>query len=362
MAVTITITDAGRAAIVDAENTGTDPVTIAEIGIGNGSYTAAPDATATALKAEIKRLTTISGEIVADDTFHVTVKDEGNDTYDVTEFGLYLADGTLFAIYAVTSGNIMQKAAASSVLLAVDIIITTANATSLTFGDTSFTNPPASETVKGVIEIADDAEALAGDDLLRAMPSKRVHAAFKQFGLGSDGVKITDANAAVLGGDYYHDATAANIPLAAAGTIHVSAGGANDAEALTQTWIQSSDTDEHRMFVRHRRGVANGWSAWKELTHPDFLHASSGYDVLPSGLIIQWGATPGSNSDDVIFFPIAFPNSVFSLSGAPYTSVKTLSPYSFDIYDMTTTRFNQHRFDINGADVTNGFLWVAIGN
>ncbi|MFI9653963.1 tail fiber protein [Guyparkeria sp. GHLCS8-2] len=169
MAVTITITDAGRAAIVNAENTGADPVTIAEIGLGDGSYTTAPDATATALQNEIKRLTTISGEIVAADTFHVTVKDETNDTYDVTEFGLYLADGTLFAIYASTAGVLSQKAAASALLLAVDIVLTTVNATSLTFGDTSFTNPPASETDKGVVELATATETQTGTDNTRAV-------------------------------------------------------------------------------------------------------------------------------------------------------------------------------------------------
>lgn len=164
MALTITITDAGRAEIINAENTGTGPVVISEIGVGSGQYT--PSATQTALSAEVKRIATIAGQAVADDTIHVTINDESNDAYDVGEFGLYSASGTLLAVYSQTAaeGWILEKAAPSTLLLAVDIVLESLNATNLTFGDTSFSNPQASETVKGVAEIATQAEADTGTD------------------------------------------------------------------------------------------------------------------------------------------------------------------------------------------------------
>ena len=174
MPLNITITDAGRAEIINAENTGSDPVLITEIGLGTGEYVPSP--TQTDLVSETKRLTTFSGEVVADDTIHVFVKDEGNDAYNVTEFGLFSASGTLIAVYSQV-GDIMQKTAQSSLLLAVDIVLSTINAASLTFGDTSFTNPPATTEALGVVELATQTEMNAETDPAR-VPAVSVVASY----------------------------------------------------------------------------------------------------------------------------------------------------------------------------------------
>lgn len=63
MTINIIITDAGRAEVINAENTGTAPVTIAEIGFGTGQYN--PAVTDTALQAEFKRITTFGGATLA---------------------------------------------------------------------------------------------------------------------------------------------------------------------------------------------------------------------------------------------------------------------------------------------------------
>ena len=159
MAIQIVITDAGRAEIVNAQNNGTAPVLITQIGFGSGQYT--PTVTQTALQTEIKRLNTISGTVVADDTIHVTGQDESADAYEVYEFGLFTESGTLFAVYSQNTA-IIDKTTQSFAVLAVDLVFTTIDATSLTFGNLEFINPPASTTQKGVIEIATTAEALAG--------------------------------------------------------------------------------------------------------------------------------------------------------------------------------------------------------
>ncbi len=170
----ITITDAGRAEIINATNTGTDPVLIAEVGMGSGKY--APDPTQTTLTAETKRLSTISGVAVSPDTIHVTIRDETADAYNVSEIGLYTAAGTLFAVYSDPVNDFLQKTAGSTLLLSVDIVLGTLDATAITFGDTSFANPPASETVLGVAELATQAEVDAGTDDLRIVTPKK----FKQ--------------------------------------------------------------------------------------------------------------------------------------------------------------------------------------
>lgn len=179
MALNITITDAGRAELINAQNTGTGPVEIAEIGIGTGEYL--PAANQTALVAEIKRLTTFSGVVVADNIIHVSVRDEGNDAYDVAEFGLYTDSGTLFAVYSQDTGPFMQKSAQSSLLLAVDIAIAGLDVTTLSFGDTNFVNPQASETVAGLAEIATQAEVDAGDDDMRFVTAKKLRAIIKKI-------------------------------------------------------------------------------------------------------------------------------------------------------------------------------------
>lgn len=169
MPLNITITDAGRAEIINAQNTGTGPVVISEVGVGTGQYT--PDKEQLTLQAEVKRLATIAGLAVADDTIHVMIKDEGADAYNVGEFGLYSSSGTLIAVYSqlAAAGWIIQKAGASTLLLATDIILESLDATSLTFGDITFINPPATTEVQGVVELATALETQTGTDGARAV-------------------------------------------------------------------------------------------------------------------------------------------------------------------------------------------------
>lgn len=166
MSLQIVITDAGRAEIINAENTGTAPVTISEIGFGSGQYTAS--ATQTALVSETKRLNTISGVAVGDDTIHITGRDESNDSYDVFEIGLFLESGTLFAVYSQNT-PILNKSAQSIALIAIDILIQSLNPTSVTFGNANFTNPPATTEVEGVVELATNSEVEVGTDTKKAV-------------------------------------------------------------------------------------------------------------------------------------------------------------------------------------------------
>lgn len=160
------ITDVGRQAIVDADNTGTLPITLSEIALGTGTWS--PDATATSLSTEIKRLSTVGGLSVAADTLHITITDESTDTYALGEFGLYTDTGVLFAIYSDLAG-ITDKAADAMLLIAADTVLTTVPAGSVTVGAAEWTNPPATTTQQGVVELATDAEVAAGTDTARAV-------------------------------------------------------------------------------------------------------------------------------------------------------------------------------------------------
>jgi len=168
-ALTLTITDTGRAALINAEHTGLAPVTIAQVGVSASAL--APTPTTASLPGEIKRLTTFSGAAVAADTLHITIRDDSTASYALRSFALYLNDGTLFALYG-QSDPVMHKSANAMLLLSVDVKLLQVAATSITFGNANFLNPPATTTVQGVVELATSTEAKAGTDTDRAITPK----------------------------------------------------------------------------------------------------------------------------------------------------------------------------------------------
>ncbi|MFP3343323.1 tail fiber protein [Halomonas sp. SIMBA_159] len=158
MALNITITDAGRAEIINANNTGTAPVTLTHIGFTAAAFT--PNAGLTALPSEIKRVSSIAGEIVAPDTISVTAKDEGQDTYTMRGFGIFTGSGTLFAVYG-QADPIIEKSSGSTMLLTIDVVLADIDAASLEFGDISFSNPPASLNTPGVVTLSNATDSTA---------------------------------------------------------------------------------------------------------------------------------------------------------------------------------------------------------
>jgi hypothetical protein len=153
------ITDAGRAALIDAEGGGTAAALIAEVGVTAAAFIAAP--TLTALPGEIKRIEAIAGSAADADTVHLIVRDSSTDEYVARGLGFYLEDGTLFAAYS-QADPFLGKYAASHFLTAIDLKFLDGEADLITFGDANFLNPPATESEKGVAYLATIAEALAG--------------------------------------------------------------------------------------------------------------------------------------------------------------------------------------------------------
>ena len=185
-ALKLHVTAAGIAAIINAENTGTAPVLISHVGLTDQVFSAPG---ATTLPGELKRLTTFGGAAVANDTIHITIRDDSSDSYTLRGFGLYLGDGTLFAVYShagETQDYIMQKASAAMLLLQSDVRFTQINAANITFGSAEWLNPPATTTVAGVVELADSTESIAGADPTRAVTPAGMKAALDgRFGEGA---------------------------------------------------------------------------------------------------------------------------------------------------------------------------------
>jgi hypothetical protein len=158
LALVITTLGLGRFAAAQAD--GGNDLAIVAVGLTDTPFVVAPSLTA--LPGEFRRVATIAGEAVGDNIVHMIVRDDAPLTYQVSGFGLYLADGTLFAVYGQTE-PIGEKSSTASLLLAIDIAFPTSAINNIVFGDTNFLNPPATTTTKGVVELATLEEGEAGD-------------------------------------------------------------------------------------------------------------------------------------------------------------------------------------------------------
>lgn len=158
----------GRAALVNAAHTGTNAVTVTQIGVTDRAFTPDPAGGNTTLPGERKRLATFGGKAVADDVVHLTLRDESQDTYQLRGIGLYLQDGTLLAVYG-GDAVILEKSSQAMMMLAVDWLLADTDAHTIQFGNVDFLNPPATTETQGVVELATDEEGIGGSDRHRAM-------------------------------------------------------------------------------------------------------------------------------------------------------------------------------------------------
>ena len=91
--------------------------------------------------------------------------------------------------------------------------------------------------------------------------------------------------------------------------------------------------------------------------------ANTGYQKLPSGLIIQWGQGALVNdSTETIIFPIAFPNGVFSYSATLGSVIDGIHSYSigFGASALPKTAATITITTTTGYSII-GFNWIAIG-
>lgn len=167
------ITNAGLDALVDAQNGETDAIQVTQVGLTESVFDAAP--TLVALPGETKRIDSFGGQSVAPNVIHMTAQDTTTDTYDLRGIALFLADGTLFASYG-QADPIFRKVSVANFLLAFDVRFSADVADDIVFGDAAFLYPPASETVKGVAELATQDETDAGQDDSRIVTPLKLEA------------------------------------------------------------------------------------------------------------------------------------------------------------------------------------------
>lgn len=190
-------------------------------------------------------------------------------------------------------------------------------------------------------------------------------------GLGAAAVPLVTLNAAAarLTGSYRFASTDANTPASGvAGTLEVIAASAN---AVNQVARDSAST---RMWTRFWNGTV--WSAWSEIWRTTGVAESlgaSGWQRLPSGLILQWGAaslmvtnTLFSTVGVAVTFPTTFPTAcrqvIASVSG-PVGEAAQILAAAYGLGTTGTTIALARMFgDNGGATETTQVSYLAIGH
>lgn len=87
--------------------------------------------------------------------------------------------------------------------------------------------------------------------------------------------------------------------------------------------------------------------------------ASSGYQKLPSGLIVQWGVLTTATVSTNITFPLAFPNVAFSF--VCNTAEQVAASPTFNVATALSNTGVTIQYTLNGA-TSYTVRWIAIGN
>lgn len=334
--IQVIITTAGLDALVDAQNGATEAITIAEIGLSQQEVIAAP--TLQALPGEFKRIAGIAGQTVAQNIIHLTAQDATTETYDLRSFGLYLADGTLFAAYG-QADPLFRKVSIASFLVALDIAFSGVAADGLTFGDASFLYPPATEDVKGVARLATQARVDAADDS------------------GDDGETIVTPKTlrARLAG-FFGTVTASLDAFRArtiAGAGLVTGGG--DLSADRVLTVSEATAAEITAGTATTKAVTP-----RRLGPIGLLLSQNGY-LRFFGIMIVWGRySAPANVSTAITFPLAFPTQCFVVVA---DGVSNLVANSTDnLPSVVPSTISQTGFSVFSADDTaNAGCYIAIG-
>ncbi|MBX9860643.1 MAG: phage tail protein [Sphingomonas sp.] len=349
-ALPLVITAAGLERFTQAQLGGDIDLSISEVGVTDAIFVVAP--TLTALPGETRRLDTISGEAVGDNIVHIIVRDDAELAYGVRGFGLFLADGTLFAVYGQPT-RIVEKAQFTSLLLAIDIAFPAGTVETISFGDTNFLNPPATTDTLGVVRLATVAEGIAGLNTRKAITAAVLKAVLDAFAVGIAATLaaidallgtlvpktrlLAGSGLVTIDGDRSLAADRTiGVPKASAAMI---VAGDDDASAITSLALASL---------------------------PKLLE-ETGYETHPDGTIRQWGKVRISTSSETtasVTFPIAFPTAVFPpmLTGfiAAPSPLKDLWPQQAGEASLTgfTVQFQRGPA---GDPAIDGFNWECWG-
>ena len=161
------ITTAGLQAVLNATNDGLQ-AKLTHIALGDAGWQ--PDATATQLQQERQRIPISNSSRLQSNQLHITAVENGDQNYWVREIGLFLADGTLLAVWSDPEKVLAWKSADVDLLLAFDLLLTALPADSVVIDGTgSLELAPATEQQRGIVRLATSDEAKQGTETLTAI-------------------------------------------------------------------------------------------------------------------------------------------------------------------------------------------------
>ena len=349
----ITVTRAGLARITAAQLGAPVDFTVAAVALSDAPFVPAP--TLEAVPGEFRRLSTVSGAKEGDNITHMVVRDNDLIGYGVRGFGIILADGTLFAVYA-QDDRLVEKSVVASLNLAIDLAFTNGVIADLTFGDANFLNPPATTETKGVVEIATDAEADAGTAGILAVTARQLR-------------RLELRMLAAL--DTFSAAVSQALDGLAARTIYgsglVKGGGRNDTNrTLTVDAAGSADVRAGTALDRAVTPAALKAAGVIYVVRSN-LAAQSGYREWSDGFIEQWGYVDGAITGEPavqIGFAIPFAVECFGVSGTVRnTTASTSGAHLVQEVSVSLTGATVFLQSDNTStnDAAGGFRWRATG-
>lgn len=143
--------------------------------------------------------------------------------------------------------------------------------------------------------------------------------------------------------------------------ILVAAGIAPDDENLTQLLTALSSAG---VFTTPALGDRTTKAATMACFSQEFgaSLAASGYQKLPSGLIVQWGAVATSATVDVtVTLPIAFPSAVYSVTAILDNSGNPTNGAFCNVNTVNTASFKVSGWSGYQTRVASSANWFAIG-
>lgn len=351
----LTLTAAGLDALVDAQNGVTTAIEITQLGVSAQDVVISP--TLTALPGEFKRMSAISGLSVSETVIHMNALDSSDESYDVQSIALYLADGTLFAAYS-HSQQIFMKTSIASFLFSVDVAFGEAVSANITFGEADFVFPPASETIKGVAQLATQAEVDAGADAQRIVVPATLH--HKLSGLLTPITQSIASEASTRGAaDTSLDAALNTIIARTITGAGLAVGGGSLAANRLITVLAAS-------AAQIIAGTESGAAITPAGLGPMIKSlAQNGYCTVPCAdpantLLIQWGRfSAAQKTTTSVSFPITF-GSCFSALASGTTQTST-SAQDMGATIRSNSITNSGFIAFSAAGVTEAMCYIAIG-
>ncbi len=356
LALTITMTNAGLRRFTAAQLGAGIDLAISSVGLTDTDFVVAP--TLEALPGEFRRIDMISGKAVGDNVVHLTMRDDDEVGYAARGFGLFLTDGTLFAVYG-QADRLFEKSPLTTFLAAIDLAFPTADIDRLTFGNTDFLNPPATTATKGVVELATQAEADAGTDTRRVAPVSVMRASITSA-IATFSAIVDQRIAAVIASiGQALDGLAARTVY---GSGLVTGGGRNDVNrTLAVTAASGADV---------RAGGASNLAVTPlALANAGMLFvvdSRAGYRALSDGTIEQWGVADYGRPSEGAFtlvFPTPFPNECTGI----FTMTRNLNQTDLGLTSVQEVALSADRATLfaqnhnSALSESGGFRWRAWG-